>query len=126
MNELDIELPEGYRITDLGPLPEEWEVVRLGEVFNVQQGKQLSSKESKDGKIKRPFLRTSNLSWGYVSISKIDEMYFTPQEYEKLRLKSGDVLVCEGGDIGRTALYRGELDECAYQNHLHRLRPKKG
>ena len=125
MNELDIELPEGYRITDLGPLPEEWEVVRLGEVFNVQQGKQLSSKESKDGKIKRPFLRTSNLSWGYVSISKIDEMYFTPQEYEKLRLKSGDVLVCEGGDIGRTALYRGELDECAYQNHLHRLRPKR-
>ncbi|MGB4433732.1 MAG: restriction endonuclease subunit S, partial [Bacillota bacterium] len=87
MNELDIELPEGYRITDLGPLPEEWEVVRLGEVFNVQQGKQLSSKESKDGKIKRPFLRTSNLSWGYVSISKIDEMYFTPHEYEKLRLK---------------------------------------
>lgn len=125
MTELDRELPEGYKMTELGPLPEEWEVVRLGEVFNVQQGKQLSSKESKDGKIKRPFLRTSNLSWGYVNISKIDEMYFTPQEYEKLRLKSGDVLVCEGGDIGRTALYRGELEECAYQNHLHRLRPKR-
>jgi len=111
--------------TEIGMMPEEWEVVKLGEVFNVQQGKQLSGKEVRDGKIKKPFLRTSNLSWGYINISNVDEMYFTPEEFEKLKLKKGDILVCEGGDIGRTALYRGELKECAYQNHLHRLRPKK-
>jgi len=118
-------LPEGYKITELGVLPEEWEVARLGEIFNVQQGKQLSEKESKEGKIKKSFLRTSNLNWGHIDISSIDEMYYTLEEFEKLRLKNGDILVCEGGDVGRTALYRGELVECAYQNHLHRLRTKK-
>jgi len=124
-----VPLPDAENIpqkeTEIGMIPEAWEAVRLGEVFNVQQGKQLSSKESKDDKIKRPFLRTSNLSWGHINSSNVDEMYFTVEEFEKLRLKKGDVLVCEGGDIGRTALYRGELEECAYQNHLHRLRPKK-
>ncbi len=114
-----------YKTTGLGVLPEEWEVVRLGDVYDVQQGKQLSEKESKEGKIKKPFLRTSNLNWGRIDVSNVDEMYFTSEEFERLRLKSGDILVCEGGDIGRTALYRGELAECAYQNHIHRLRPKK-
>lgn len=118
-------IPQGYKMTELGVLPEEWEVVRLGEIFNVQQGKQLSEKESKEGKIKKSFLRTSNLNWGHIDISSIDEMYFTSEEFGKLKLESGDILVCEGGDVGRTALYRGELVECAYQNHLHRLRPKK-
>lgn len=124
-----VPLPDAENVplkdTEVGMIPEGWEVVRLGEVFYVQQGKQLSGKEVRDGKIKKPFLRTSNLSWGYINISNVDEMYFTPEEFEKLKLKKGDVLVCEGGDIGRTALYRGELKECAYQNHLHRLRPKK-
>jgi type I restriction enzyme S subunit len=118
-------LPQGYKMTELGPLSEEWEVVRLGDVYDVQQGKQLSEKESKEGKIKKPFLRTSNLNWGNIDISSTDEMYFTTEEFERLRLKSDDILVCEGGDIGRTALYRGELAECAYQNHLYRMRPKK-
>lgn len=111
--------------TEIGKVPEEWEVVKLGEIFDIQQGKQLSAKESKEGKIKKPFLRTSNLNWGHIDISSVDEMYFTLEELKKLKLESGDILVCEGGDIGRTALYRGELAECAYQNHLHRLRPKK-
>lgn len=111
--------------TEIGKMPEDWEVVKLGEIFDIQQGKQLSAKESKEGKIKKPFLRTSNLNWGHIDISSVDEMYFTLEELKKLKLESGDILVCEGGDIGRTALYRGELAECAYQNHLHRLRPKK-
>lgn len=110
--------------TEIGTIPEEWEITKIGEVFNVQQGKQLSEREAKEGKIKKPFLRTSNLGWGCINTSSVDEMYFTSEEFEKLRLKKGDILVCEGGDIGRTALYRGELEECAYQNHLHRLRPK--
>jgi len=111
--------------TEIGKVPEDWDVVKLGEIFDVQQGKQLSAKESKEGKIKKPFLRTSNINWGHIDISSIDEMYFTSEEFKKLKLESGDILVCEGGDVGRTALYRGELSICAYQNHLHRLRSKK-
>jgi len=112
--------------TEIGIVPKLWTMQKLEDIFDVQQGKQLSAKEKKEGKIRKPFLRTSNLSWGYINIANVDEMYFTSKEFEKLRLKEGDILVCEGGDVGRTALYRGEIKECAYQNHLHRLRPKKG
>jgi len=109
--------------TEIGLMPEDWNVVKLGELFNIKQGKQLSGKEKTEGKIKKPFLRTSNVLWGKIDTSNIDEMFFTKEEFDKLKLKFGDILVCEGGDIGRTALYRSELKECAYQNHLHRLRP---
>ena len=117
-------IPEGFKMTELGALPEEWEVVRIGDVFEVKQGKQLSSKEKADGKVRKPFLRTSNLLWGKVDITKVDEMPFTKEEFNKLKLQENDIIVCEGGAIGRTALYRGEVKECAYQNHIHRLRSK--
>ncbi|MCY4042386.1 MAG: restriction endonuclease subunit S, partial [Candidatus Dadabacteria bacterium] len=45
---------------------------------------------------------------------------------ETLKLKQNDLLVCEGGDIGRTAIWKGEIEECYYQNHIHRLRAKDG
>jgi len=110
--------------TEIGMVPEEWEVNNIGELYNVKQGKQISAKESKEGKIKKSFLRTSNLTWGKINILKVDSMYFTKEKFGKLKLKKGDILTCEGGDIGRTAIYDDELEECAYQNHLHRLRPK--
>jgi type I restriction enzyme S subunit len=110
--------------TEVGLVPEEWGVTKIGDAFNVKQGKQLSSREKTGGKIKKPFLRTSNVFWGKIDTSTLDSMPFSPEEFEKLNLRRGDVLVCEGGDIGRTALWDGSIEECAYQNHLHRLRSK--
>ncbi len=110
--------------TEIGRIPEEWGVVNVGDVFDVKQGKQLSSKESHENKIKRPFLRTVNVLWGKIETSDLDEMYFTPEEFEKLKLRKGDILLCEGGDIGRTAIFDLDGLETAYQNHLHRLRAK--
>jgi len=110
--------------TELGLLSQNWIIKKVAEVFDVKQGKQLSSKEATEGKTKRPFLRTSNVLWEKIDISKIDYMYFTDKEFNNLRLQKGDILLCEGGDIGRTAIWNDELDECAYQNHLHRLRIK--
>jgi type I restriction enzyme S subunit len=52
-------------------------------------------------------------------------MDFSDEEAKLYQLRPGDLLICEGGDIGRTAIWNGELDHCYYQNHLHRLRPKK-
>ena len=51
-------------------------------------------------------------------------MYFTDEEFERLKLCYGDILTCEGGDIGRTAIFKSYVQDCAYQNHLHRLRAK--
>jgi type I restriction enzyme S subunit len=110
--------------TAIGPLPEEWEVARLGEIFEIQQGKALSPKH-RAGKSPLPFLRTANVFWGRIDLSVVDEMDFTTDEVQRLRLLPRDLLVCEGGDIGRTAIWRGELQLCSYQNHLHRLRAKR-
>jgi len=113
-----------FKETVLGPVPEDWDVVTIGDIFETKQGKQLSSKEAKEGKIIRPFLRTSNVFWGKIDLSKLDTMPFRRERFDMLKLMPGDILVCEGGDIGRTAIWNNEIDECSYQNHLHRLRSK--
>jgi len=118
------EIPANYHITELGPLPKEWEVVRLGDIFDIQQGKQLSQK-NRVGNNQKYFLRTANVLWGFIDTSKLDKMNFTYEEEIKYRLEFGDLLVCEGGDIGRTAVWENNIFGCYYQNHLHRLRAKQ-
>jgi len=98
-----------------------WTKVRLDEVFAIQQGKQVS-KSNRIGTNQRSFLRTANVFWGRLNIAKLDGMNFSPSEEQKFQLLAGDLLVCEGGDIGRTAMWNDELEHCYYQNHLHRLR----
>jgi type I restriction enzyme S subunit len=109
--------------TEIGPIPAHWRVVRLGEVFDILQGKSLSAKQNK-GVRPRPFLRTSNVYWGYLDLSKLDVMDFTEEEEQKFALQHGDLLVCEGGDVGRTAMWEGQMQGVYYQNHLHRLRAR--
>lgn len=109
--------------TEIGPLPAHWQVVRLGKVFDIQQGKALSRKKDQ-GIRPRPFLRTANVHWGYIDLSTLDFMDFTPEEERKYALQEGDLLVCEGGDIGRSAIWENEVSGIYYQNHLHRLRRK--
>jgi type I restriction enzyme S subunit len=118
------DLSDGFKMTELGPLPEEWSIVRLGDLFAIQQGKALSPK-ARGGPRRRPFLRTANVYWGRIDLSTLDEMHFEEEEEKRLALQAGDLLVCEGGDIGRTAMWEGQLRGCLYQNHLHRLRPRR-
>jgi len=117
----NIQFPEGFKMTELGPLPQEWKVVRLGELFEIQQGKALSPK-ARGGLRKRPFLRTANVLWGQIDLSALDQMHFDEEEEARLALIPGDLLACEGGDIGRTAIWEGQMPLVLYQNHLHRLR----
>jgi type I restriction enzyme, S subunit len=107
--------------SELGALPQEWRVGRFDSLFSVQQGKQVS-KKNREGNSQRPFLRTKNVFWGRLDISELDEMHFTDGEESRLALQPGDLLICEGGDIGRTAIWRGDLQRCYHQNHLHRAR----
>jgi len=109
--------------TEIGPLPKHWRVVRLGELFEIQQGKALSRKRNQ-GRRPRYFLRTANVLWGKIDLTKLDTMDFSQDEEKKYELRKGDLLVCEGGEIGRTAMWEGELRNVYYQNHLHRLRRK--
>jgi type I restriction enzyme S subunit len=103
----------------------EWKLVRLDSVFEIQQGKQVS-KSNRLGNNQHPFLRTANVFWGNIDLNELDQMHFSPEEENKYTLNKGDLLTCEGGDIGRTAIWNNDLPRCYYQNHLHRLRKIKG
>jgi type I restriction enzyme, S subunit len=107
--------------TELGDLPVDWPVQRFDSLFAVQQGKQVS-KTNRIGENQRPFLRTKNVFWGELDLTDLDEMHFTKADEKRLALHPGDLLVCEGGDIGRTAIWNGALPRCYFQNHLHRAR----
>lgn len=104
-------------------IPSNWNVSNTKTSFNIKQGKSLSAKNI-NGDGKKEFLRTSNVLWGKVDLSHLDKMQFTNKEMEVLKLKKGDLLICEGGDIGRTAIWEGQKQDIYYQNHLHRVRAK--
>ena len=107
--------------TELGRLPTDWPVGRFDTLFDVQQGRQVS-KKNRIGDNQRPFLRTKNVFWNRLDLSDLDEMHFSEADESRLTLKPDDLLICEGGDIGRTAIWRGVISRCYYQNHLHRAR----
>ncbi len=109
--------------TEIGKFPSAWQVDRVDSAFEIQRGKQVS-KRNRDGEYQRPFLRTKNVFWNRLELTDLDEMHFSEAEQSRLELRANDLLVCEGGSIGRTALWNNEVEGCLYQNHLHRLRAK--
>lgn len=106
-------------------LQSNWRLERLADVFDIQLGKMLSGK-ARAGISPKPYLRNRNVQWGSLDTSEIVEMDFNDREMEKFRLRNGDLLMCEGGEPGRTAIWRDELTECYYQKAIHRLRPLDG
>src|ERR1700730_11170764 len=76
-----------------------------------------------DGSQQTPFLRTSNVFWDDIDLAEVDKMAISPNELREKSLRPGDLLECEGGEIGRAAIWNGEVERMSFQNHLHRLRP---
>ncbi|MCF7823127.1 MAG: restriction endonuclease subunit S [Candidatus Marinimicrobia bacterium] len=109
--------------TEIGEFPSVWKVDRVDSAFDIQQGKQVS-KRNRDGEHQRPFLRTKNVFWNRLELTDLDQMHFNEAEQTRLELQANDLLVCEGGSIGRTAIWSNEINGCLYQNHIHRLRVK--
>jgi type I restriction enzyme S subunit len=101
---------------------EAWPLRPLGELFEIGAGKTMSA-AGRDGADKTPFLRTSNVLWDEIDLSTVDEMTIPKHELPAKLLRPGDLLVCEGGEIGRAAIWNGEIEVISFQNHLHRLRP---
>jgi len=111
--------------TEIGTIPSSWELRQFGEVFDVKLGKMLSQK-SRVGDSPLPYVRNANVQWGKVEVCDLLVMDFTDDEQERFRLRPGDILICEGGEVGRTAIWRGEIEECYYQKAIHRARPLNG
>ena len=106
---------------DNGHYPVGWIETILGELFSHNTGKALNS-SNKEG-IFKDYLTTSNVYWNKFDFTAIKQMPFKESELNKCTVTKGDLLVCEGGDIGRSAIWNYDYDICI-QNHIHRLRPK--
>ena len=100
-------------------IPDSWEWVRLGELFQHNTGKALNA-ANRTGQLKQ-YITTSNLYWDRFELDNLKEMHFSESEVEKCTVIKGDLLVCEGGDIGRAAIWPFDYPMCI-QNHIHRLR----
>lgn len=96
----------------------------LGSVFEVQLGKMLDRRGNKGEPY--PYLANRNVQWDQCDVTDLSEMRFTEDDRKKFELRPGDLLVCEGGEVGRTAVWRGEASPCFYQKAVHRLRPLAG
>jgi type I restriction enzyme S subunit len=100
-------------------LPESWEWVRFGNIAQHNAGK------TKDGGrnigTPRDYITTSNLYWGYFDFNNVRQMPFKDEELEKCTATKGDLLICEGGEAGRAAVWYLDKDIC-FQNHIHRAR----
>ena len=100
-------------------MPDKWEWVRLGVLFNHNTGKALNKKNTIGTKM--TYITTSNLYWNRFELDSVKEMNFNETEVEKCTVQKGDLLICEGGDIGRAAIWNYD-EEIRIQNHIHRLR----
>jgi type I restriction enzyme, S subunit len=94
----------------------------FGEVCETRLGKMLDARQQ-TGLDKRKYLRNANVQWFRFELDDLLEMDIDERSRKLLRLRPGDVLICEGGEPGRAAVWEGQIDECYFQKALHRARP---
>jgi type I restriction enzyme S subunit len=106
-------------------IPTVWTERIVKRDFSVVLGKMLQSQQTATDETEEPYLRSANVQWDGVDVSDVKTMWFSPLEKSALLLQSGDLLVNEGGEVGRSALWNGELPICYYQNAINRVRSIK-
>ena len=118
-----MELNLGYKQTEAGVIPEEWQISYVGVEFDIKLGKMLDAE--KNIGVPKLYLGNRAVQWGKIDISDLASVRLSHSDLSRFRLKKGDLLVCEGGEVGRAAIWEAPLPECYYQKALHRLRPIK-
>ena len=106
-------------------VPEHWDVVALRYRYEQCLGKMLDAKRI-TGEYLIPYLRNVDVQWDEINVVDLPRMDIHPHELRRYTVRPGDLLVCEGGEMGRCAIWEGEIEECGYQKALHRLRPWDG
>lgn len=112
---------EVQRSTPVGPVPQSWDVVPLGDRYEVQLGKMMSD-AARRGSGQVPYIRNANVQWNRLELDDVATMSLSERERAKFALRSGDILACEGRHVGKSALWRDEIPGACYQKALHRLR----
>lgn len=104
----------------IGEIPEHWEVKPLKNIASVVLGKMLCNEDKGNYQLK-PYLKSKNIQWLNVDVSSVDEMWFSQKEMNDYRLKKGDLILSEGGEVGKTCIWNDELEECYIQNSAHKI-----
>ena len=104
------------------PIPATWKWVHIGDIFQHNAGKALNNADRKGQYL--TYITTSNLYWNSFRLDKLKSMYFSETDIQKCTVQKNDLLVCEGGDFGRAAIWPYDTPT-RIQNHIHRLRPFK-
>ena len=99
----------------------EWEEVTLGDIAEIKLGKMLDKQKNTTGHL-LPYLNNLAVRWNEVNTSDLPKMYFNDRELDRFGLKVGDVVVCEGGEPGRAAVWDGRLPDLKFQKAIHRVR----
>ena len=97
-----------------------WETVKLGDVTDSCLGKMLDQNKNKG--TPQPYLANVNVRWGSFDLDNLSEMRFEEHEQERYGLRYGDLVVCEGGEPGRCAIWKDEIPNMKIQKALHRVR----
>lgn len=109
----------------MSDLPSGWTQTTIGEIADTSLGKMLDRGKSQ-GDYLVPYLRNSNVQWGHIDLDDVLTMDIPLEEQEFFGLRPGDLLVCEGGEIGRCAIWAAGSGYMAFQKALHRIRPYEG
>lgn len=106
----------------LGDVPAHWEVNTIKRGYEITLGKMLQTEQKASTDVSAPYLRSANVQAEKVDVSDVQTMWFTEHEVQQLALEPNDLVVCEGGDAGRSAIWHGEIDGCYFQNSVNRVR----
>lgn len=101
-----------------------WPNLALEDIASSRLGKMLDKKTSQGDSMKK-YLANLNVQWGYFRLDDLREMNFDANEQEEFSLEKGDILMCEGGEPGRCAIWDNQINDCYFQKALHRIRCNK-
>ena len=98
-----------------------WPQYVFSDIASSRLGKMLDAKQQ-TGKYRYPYLANFNVQWFRFELENLNEMDFNEADQVEFELKDGDLLVCEGGEIGRCAVWHNEVQRCFFQKAIHRVR----
>ena len=102
--------------------PKGWDLRSVGEISESKLGKMLDKKKQSSENDQYKYLRNANVQWFKFDLSDVFDMEFNEKDRKNCELKFGDILVCEGGEPGRAAIWKNDLENCFFQKALHRVR----
>ena len=108
-------------IGDVSHNDRKWECKQFSDITTSRLGKMLDAKHQ-TGTCKYPYLANFNVQWFRFELDNLNEMDFNEKDREEFCLEDGDLLVCEGGEIGRCAVWHNQVKKCFFQKALHRVR----